>query len=125
VRALEDWRRTEAAQRAGAASTVFVSLPHPRAPEAGGESLSAAAVGDVAARYARAAGVPEDRQTAHALRHTFCTAVTTWSNLEVVSRVAGHADVRTSARDVDVTDARASAAIADTFATGAFDDGWG
>jgi len=104
---------------------MFVSLPHARAPEAGGQALSAAAVGDVAVRYAAAAGVPADRRTAHALRHTFCTAVAARSNLEVVSRLAGHVDVRTSARYVDVTDARARNAISDTFGAGAFDDGWG
>jgi integrase len=128
VRALQDWRRTgaaSAAQRAGASATIFVSLPHPRAPDSGGEPLSPAAVGDIATRYTRAAGVPAGRQTAHALRHTFCTAVASRSNLEVVSRLAGHADVRTSARYVDVTDARASAAIANTFDAGTFDDAWG
>jgi integrase len=69
--------------------------------------------------------VPDDRRSAHALRHTFCTAVAARSNLEIVSRLAGHADIRTSARYVDVTDARASTAITDTFDTGTLDDGWG
>ena len=128
VGALEAWRRTgaaQAAQRASAAPPIFIALPHARAPEAGGTALSAAAIGDVAARYTAAAGVPEDRRTAHALRHTFCTAVAARANLEIVSRLAGHADVRTSARYVDVTDARATAAIADTFDVGVFDGGWG
>jgi site-specific recombinase XerD len=44
---------------------------------------------------------------------------------EIVSRLAGRADIRTSARYVDVTDARAGAAISDTFDTGAFEVGWG
>jgi integrase len=73
----------------------------------------------------QAAGVPPDRRTAHALRHTFCTAVAARSNLEIVSRLAGHADVRTSARYVDVTDARVSAAISDSFDRGAFNNSWG
>lgn len=127
ARALQDWRRTTAARAAQgtAATTVFIALAHPRAPHAGGTRLSAAAVGDVAARYFTAAGVPDDRRTAHALRHTFCTAVASRANLEIVSRLAGHADIRTSARYVDVTDARATTAITDTFDTGTFDDGWG
>jgi integrase len=127
LRALQEWRRTSAARAArhSVAATVFIALPHPRAPHAGGERLSAAAVGDVAARYLTAAGVPDDRRSAHALRHTFCTAVAARSNLEIVSRLAGHADIRTSARYIDVTDARATTAITDTFDAGAFDDGWG
>ena len=41
----------------------------PRCPEA----ISAGAVGGIVERHAAASGVREDRRTAHALRHTFCT----------------------------------------------------
>ena len=101
---------------------AFFALPHARAPYAGGGiRLSAVGVGEVAARYLRGAAVPEDRRTAHTLRHTFCTAVATRSNLEVVQRLAGHADISTPARYVDVTESRATTAITDAFDTGSFD----
>jgi integrase len=50
---------------------LFVSLRQRWSATA--EAISASAVGDVVAKHAAATGVREDRRTAHALRHTFCT----------------------------------------------------
>jgi site-specific recombinase XerD len=57
--------------------------------------------------------VREDRRTAHALRHTFCTMLAERDvALEVISELAGHADVRTTQIDVDVSEQRKAAGIA-------------
>jgi integrase len=55
--------------------------------------------------------VDPDKIIPHALRHTFCTAVAlhTKGGIKRVQALAGHADLRTSARhvDVDIDDAAA------------------
>ena len=61
-------RRWYAARPDAASDALFVSLRQRRS--ATSETLSASAVGDVVAKYAAAAGVREDRRTAHALRHS-------------------------------------------------------
>jgi len=70
-------------------------------------AISAGAVGDIVAKHAAAAGVREDRRTAHALRHTFCTMLAERGvALEAISALAGHVDVRTTQIYVDVSDQR-------------------
>jgi hypothetical protein len=62
-------------------------------------------VGDVVAKHAIA--VREDRRTAHALRHTFCTMLAKRGvAMEVIRALAGHVDIRTTQIYVDVTDQR-------------------
>jgi len=104
-------RRWYAARPATASDALFVSL---RQRSSGtSERLSASAVGDVVAKHAAAAGVRDDRRTAHALRHTFCTMLAERGvALEVIRELAGHVDVRTTQIYVDVTNDRKADAIA-------------
>jgi site-specific recombinase XerD len=77
------------------------------------EAISASAVGDIVAKHAVGAGVREDRRTAHALRHTFCTMLAERGvALDVIRELAGHVDVRTTQIYVDVTDQRKNDGIA-------------
>jgi site-specific recombinase XerD len=90
---------------------LFVSLR--RRQSATPEPISGGAVGDIVAKHATAAGVREDRRTAHALRHTFCTMLAERGvALEVIRALAGHVDVRTTQVYVDVTDQRKADGIA-------------
>jgi site-specific recombinase XerD len=58
--------------------------------------------------------VREDRRTAHALRHTFCTMLAERDvALEVIRELAGHVDVRTTQIYVDVSDQRKNDGIAE------------
>lgn len=72
---------------------LFVSLPRTgRAPG----PLGPRDVGRLVERYARAAGLPDDRRSPHALRHTFCTLLAaTGAQAPVIRELAGHADMRT------------------------------
>lgn len=100
--ALSRWYTDRPAARTDA---LFVSLRARRS--AIPEPISPGAVGDIVARNATAAGVREDRRTAHALRHTFCTMLAERGvALEVIRALAGHVDVRTTQIYVDVTDQR-------------------
>ena len=104
-------RRWYAALPAGASDALFVSLRQRRSVTS--EALSASAVGDVVAKHAAGAGVRDDRRTAHALRHTFCTMLAERGvALEVIRELAGHVDVRTTQIYVDVTNDRKADAIA-------------
>jgi integrase/recombinase XerD len=104
-------RRWYSARPPTATDTLFVSLRARRS--AVPESISAGAVGDIVTKHAIAAGVREDRRTAHALRHTFCTMLAERGvALEVVRALAGHIDIRTTQIYVDVTDQRKSDGIA-------------
>ena len=104
-------RRWYTARPASASDALFVSLRQRRS--ATSEALSASAVGDVVAKHAAGAGVREDRRTAHALRHTFCTMLAERGvALEVIRELAGHVDVRTTQIYVDVTNDRKADAIA-------------
>jgi site-specific recombinase XerD len=77
------------------------------------EEISPSAVGDVVAKHAAGAAIREDRRTAHALRHTFCTMLAERGvALEVIRELAGHVDVRTTQIYVDVTDQRKNDGIA-------------
>lgn len=104
-------RRWYTARPAAATDALFVSLRPRRS--AIPQEISASAVGDVVAKHATAAGVREDRRTAHALRHTFCTMLAERGvALEVIRALAGHIDVRTTQIYVDVTDQRKADGIA-------------
>jgi integrase/recombinase XerD len=104
-------RRWYAARPAAATDALFVSLRARRS--AISEAMSAGAVGDIVTRHATAAGVREDRCTAHALRHTFCTMLAERGvALEVIRALAGHVDVRTTQIYVDVSDRRKADGIA-------------
>lgn len=92
------------ARPAAGTDALFVSLR--TRGSAVPEPIRAGAVGDIVTKHA-AAGVREDRRTAHALCHTFCTMVAERGvALEVIRALAGHIDVRTTQIDVDVTDQR-------------------
>jgi site-specific recombinase XerD len=111
VQAHDALRRWYGARPAAASDALFVSLRTRRS--AVPEPISASAVGDIVARHAAAAGVREDRRTAHALRHTFCTMLAERGvALEVIRALAGHVDVRTTPVYVEVTDQRKADAIA-------------
>jgi site-specific recombinase XerD len=94
-----------------ASDALFVSLRQRRSAQP--DAISASAVGDVVAKHAARAGVREDRLTAHALRHTFCTMLAERDvALEVIRELAGHVDVRTTQIYVDVSDQRKDDGIA-------------
>jgi site-specific recombinase XerD len=106
--ALRRWYTT---RPAAGTDALFVSLRARRS--AAPEPLLAGAVGDVVAKYATAAGVREDRRTAHALRHTFCTMLAERGvAMEVIRALAGHVDIHTTQIYVDVTDQRKAEGIA-------------
>lgn len=109
--ALEALRAWYASRPAAATDTLFVSLRTRRS--AAPESLSAGAVGDVVAKHAATAGVRDDRRTAHALRHTFCTMLAERDvAMEVIRALGGHVDIRPTQIYVDVTDRRKADGIA-------------
>lgn len=108
VQALRAWY---ASRPGAAADALFVSLRTRRS--AIPEPLSAGGVGDIVAKHAAAAGVRDDRSTAHALRHTFCTMLAERGvAMEVIRALAGHVDIRTTQVYVDVTDQRKADGIA-------------
>jgi integrase/recombinase XerD len=103
--------RWYASRPTSTSDALFVSLRQRRSARP--EAISASAVGDVVAKHAAGAGVREDRRTAHALRHTFCTMLAERGvALEVIRELAGHVDVRTTQIYVEVTDERKSDGIA-------------
>lgn len=78
---------------------LFVSLRQRRSARP--EAIPPSVVGDVVTKHA--ASVREDPRTAHALRHTFCTMLAEHHvALEVIRKLAGHVDVRTTQIYVDV-----------------------
>ena len=104
-------RRWYAARPPAATDALFVSLRQRQS--ATPEPISAGAIGDIVAKHAIAASVRNDRRTAHALRHTFCTMLAERGvAMEVIRALAGHVDIRTTQIYVDVTDERKSAGIA-------------
>jgi site-specific recombinase XerD len=104
-------RRWYTARPPAQTDAVFVSLRARRS--AVPQPISAGAVGDIVIRHVAAAGVREDRRTAHALRHTFCTMLAEHGvAMEVIRALAGHADIRTTQIYVDVNDERKADGIA-------------
>jgi integrase len=111
VEAHDALARWYASRPPSVSDALFVSLRQRRS--APPEAISASAVGDVVTKHAGGAGVREDRRTAHALRHTFCTMLAERDvALEVIRELAGHVDVRTTQIYVEVTDQRKSDGIA-------------
>jgi integrase/recombinase XerD len=104
-------RRWYAARPPAGTDALFLSLRQRRSAPT--ESISAGAVGDIVAKHATAADVREDRRTAHALRHTFCTMLAEHGvAMEVIRALAGHVDIRTTQIYVEVTDQRKADGIA-------------
>ncbi len=90
-------RRWYAARPAASTDALFVSLRTRKS--AIPEPISASVVGDVVTKNASAAGVREDRRTAHALRHTFCTMFAERDvAIEVIRALAGHGVRQTEPR---------------------------
>ena len=108
VQALQGWY---ASRPQAATDALFVSLRTRRS--AAPEPLAAGAIGDIVLKHATAAGVREDRRTAHALRHTFCTMLAERRvAMEVIRALAGHVDIRTTQIYVEVSDQRKNEGIA-------------
>ena len=108
VQALQGWY---ASRPRASTDALFVSLRQRQSATPG--PISAGAVGDIVAKHAAAAGVRDDRRTAHALRHTFCTMLAERGvAMEVIRALAGHVDIRTTQIYVDVTDERKADGIA-------------
>lgn len=73
---------------------LLLSLPRAARPPG---PLSTRDVARIVARYAQAAGLPEDRRSPHVLRHTFCTSLANAGvDIGVIRELAGHADIRTT-----------------------------
>jgi integrase/recombinase XerD len=108
VQALRGWYSS---RPPAATDALFVSLR--TRMSAAPEPISAGAVGDIVLKHATAGGVRDDRRTAHALRHTFCTMLAERGvAMEVIRALAGHVDIRTTQIYVDVTDQRKNDGIA-------------
>jgi site-specific recombinase XerD len=89
---------------------LLLSLPRTGQPP---RALSTRDVARIVARYAQAAGLPEDRRTPHVLRHTFCTHLAdAGADVGVIRELAGHADIRTTTVYTAVNDERLEDAIA-------------
>jgi integrase/recombinase XerC len=89
---------------------LLLSLPRTGQPP---RALSTRDVARIVARYAQAAGLPEDRRTPHVLRHTFCTHLAdSGADVGVIRELAGHADIRTTTIYTAVNDERLEDAIA-------------
>jgi integrase/recombinase XerD len=103
-------RRWYGSRPTSTSDALFVSLRQRRSSPP--EAISASAVGDVVAKHAAGAAIREDRRSAHALRHTFCTMLAERGvALEVIRELAGHVDVRTTQIYVAVSDERKDDAI--------------
>jgi integrase/recombinase XerC len=95
---------------AAASEHLLLSLPRTGQPP---RALSMRDVARIVARYAHAAGLPEDRRTPHVLRHTFCTHLAdAGADVGVIRELAGHADIRITTVYTAVNDQRLEDAIA-------------
>jgi site-specific recombinase XerD len=98
------------ARPVAASEHLLLSLPRTGQPP---RALSTRDVARIVARYAHAAGLPEDRRTPHVLRHTFCTHLAdAGADVGVIRELAGHADIRTTTVYTAVNDERLQDAIA-------------
>jgi len=89
---------------------LLLSLPRTGQPP---RALSTRDLARIVARYAQAAGLPEDRRTPHVLRHTFCTHLAdAGADVGVIRELAGRADIRTTTVYTVVNDERREDAIA-------------
>ena len=88
---------------------IFVSLPRTNTEP---KPLDVRSIARAVERHAKAADLPADRRSPHVLRHTFCTALAEAGiAIEVIKDLAGHKDIRTTMRYVDVSDKRQQQAI--------------
>jgi integrase/recombinase XerC len=98
------------ARPVAASEHLLLSLPRTGQPP---RALSTRDVARIVARYAEAAGLPQDRRTPHVLRHTFCTHLAdAGADVGVIRELAGHADIRTTTIYTAVNDERLQDAIA-------------
>ncbi|MGI8731367.1 MAG: tyrosine-type recombinase/integrase, partial [Solirubrobacteraceae bacterium] len=89
---------------------LLVSLPRTGQPP---QPMTVRDITRTVTRYAELAGVPEDRRSPHALRHTFCTHLADAGvAIDVIRELAGHADIRTTTIYTAVHDDRLEDAIA-------------
>jgi integrase/recombinase XerC len=94
---------------------LLLSLPRTGQPP---RALSTRDVVRIVARYAQAAGLPEDRRTPHVLRHTFCTHLAdSGADVGVIRELAGHADIRTTTTTPPSTTSAARTPSPDAVAT--------
>ena len=94
-----------------ASEHLLLSLPRTGQPP---RTLTTRDVARTVARYAEAAGLPENRRTPHVLRHTFCTHLAdAGADVGTIRELAGHADIRTTTIYTAVSDARLEQAIAE------------
>src|SRR5215216_2105202 len=98
----------DATRRRDRAPAALTGTYPPTAPAADTRDVAR-----IVARYAEAAGLPEDRRTPHVLRHTFCTHLSdAGADVGTIRELAGHADIRTTTIYIAVSDARLEDAIA-------------
>ena len=91
-------------------SSRWLLLAFPRGREA--SQLSGTQIARLVERYAEHAAVAQDRRTPHALRHTFCTHLGQRGvGIDVIQSLAGHADIRTTARYLHVDQERREQAV--------------
>jgi site-specific recombinase XerD len=94
-----------------ASEHLLLSLPRTGQPP---RTLTTRDVARTVARYAEAAGLPENRRTPHVLRHTFCTHLAdAGADVGTIRELADHADIRTTTIYTAVSDARLEQAIAE------------
>jgi len=94
---------------AAATDHLLLSLPRTGQPP---RPLGTRDIARIVARYATAAGLPEDRRSPHVLRQTFCTHLAdSGADTAIIRELAGHADIRTTTIYTAVSDARLEHAI--------------
>jgi integrase/recombinase XerD len=110
--ALEAWTRNRPTQ--AISDHVFLSLP--KHPDLNPSQLTSRSIGNIVGRFMTLGGIDSDRRGAHTLRHTFCTRLSEAGvAIEVIAKLAGHADIRTTQRYINVTRDRTVDAIGRTF----------
>jgi integrase len=94
------------------AGHLFCSMPR-RYPST---ALAPRGVNDRVSRYAAATGLPPELRGAHVLRHTALTTLyRRCRQIEIVQRLAGHADVRTTMRYVELVADDLARAVRDAY----------
>ncbi len=110
--ALESWTRHRPAR--AASDHIFLSLP--KHPGLNPSRLTSRSIGNIVGRFMTLGRIDDERRGAHTLRHTFCTRLSEAGvAIEVIAKLAGHADIRTTQRYINVTPDRTLDAIGRTF----------
>lgn len=79
----------------------FLSLP--KQPDLKPSQLTSRSIGNIVGRLMTLGGIDDDRRGAHTLRHTFCTRLShAGVAIEVIAKLAGHADIRTTQRYINI-----------------------